>query len=1774
MSTVVDDVVADEPVSTVQPMHNDLNTLEVSSKSATDEEVVDGVANGVKEVAVGAGNVPGAGHNDDDSSVTASSDDTLAAEASVEVLNVSKLVNDEEPEAPVPHTGDLDNDNTIIIEDSEPPASGEIKSPYAEAFEQPTTPRMTTGEISVALAEPTQEDASEVVDIAISEITKDVKPATDDSEAQTPPIDADTTIVDAPEASVEDGEPPISSSMGPDSAISDAIKPSINGVGSTTDAELSLSQETPTRDPSIEINKSAEVLEEVIATAVETQEIPPITVDPAVVEDTSGPSEEETSQLELEVSPAEERPVVPELVASVAPAADTASEDIPIPVEAKPALAEAELAGTEATSSLGEPETAATVLVDVDSTAHEAVMEDTSVITEPEPEPTLQLTKEAAEFEPSEETATLEPSIAATELDPAEETAPVAEAALSTAELANTSGADTDELAAEFIASVAEEEKAEEEPKGAVEAEDQPAAATESGEDTFTPEVVSAPAEAMAEAVVAPTQPEEVIITADTEPQVPAETFVAAEIEPVAANNAVTVEPAQLAVAVADPEPVPTTETDPIAVAEPAATVAPELPAAVEAETENTVVETVPIDVEPPSSNVSFVEDPEVDFGLVDEEPQTPLTEKTVTLVLDELSLESADEESKPQEAVSFEELAVEETAQVEVVVSVDPAALSREPASIEEAALAEESPLEETVQVEEVALVSTEELAPPVDAAPVEDVAPVVAVEEVAPVEETTATSIEPAAPIESTSAVEEAVVEESESIVEDPTARADELEAPVVDEILTSVEAAGGEEPLHIVDVALSTEQPAASTEESTVIPEAVVPVTEEILTAEEKPPPTVEIVAALVEEDAPVVEEPSAPAPFEDIPVVEGATAPALVGEDISVVEEPYAPASVEEGVPVVEEPSAPAPVEEDFSVVEEPSASTPVEEDIPVVEEPSPPVLVEEVVSIVEEPAVPVLVEEDVLIEEPSASTQVEEDIPVVEEPSPPLLVEEDVLVVEEPSTPVPVEEDIPVVEEPSPSVPVEQDIPVVEESLAPAGADEPEPVSLEDVLALVEEREPVAIEETPVPEEQPVAVEETPATAEKYHVADEMDEIPVAETPLDTEQPALEAPPATEESPIPDEEPASTLHEPSATEVLPTPVDPAVPEETASTAEETTLVFEAAPVIPADLMLEAVSSVEQTAIVAEVEYDAPVAEPSMVVEESAPAESEVPVIEKATEDLHAVVDPTALAETPSEIEETGAVKQPVGEVAEQQELATITALDIAADIERPKSPWTPSYSVTTQGSNIPVEDEPGSTYEGEDDIDPSHAQTPEIIIDEVAAIVPEIAANVEVARQSQDDADVAVQSAVEAALGEVEEAHLKSPWTPSYSVTVQGHVAQSDEGLEDLEQLPPSAVHSVEADEVGEQPVSSAEEALVAGEVSTSTEVIADAHAVFSQTVNDTMEYVIPDPATEVAALQHIPSEQVATTVEAEPSIVISPEAAIAEEELEEEIEQGSFIVEDESVQLSTPESAEEGSRSPWTPSYSVTGLEPTPALDNQVVANEGEFVEHGSFIPETQSADVTEDAPEAKLELLTPVDDPVGERPKSPWTPSYSVTKQGPAEEMEELDKLEQLPDLLASTPALAADEMPTHPILITETRASVDDHVVTEEAAAAQEAPQAFPILEVSQKISQKPSLSAVDELNAASTTDVSEFTTLRIDIPATNEDSRKRLESTTSSRFFPGGWFSSSPKVPEEGRASLDVAAGEFVNQSSVENTPTTALPSAVEEDREKKSRWCTIM
>ncbi|KZP31680.1 hypothetical protein FIBSPDRAFT_883013 [Athelia psychrophila] len=74
-----------------------------------------------------------------------------------------------------------------------------------------------------------------------------------------------------------------------------------------------------------------------------------------------------------------------------------------------------------------------------------------------------------------------------------------------------------------------------------------------------------------------------------------------------------------------------------------------------------------------------------------------------------------------------------------------------------------------------------------------------------------------------------------------------------------------------------------------------------------------------------------------------------------------------------------------------------------------------------------------------------------------------------------------------------------------------------------------------------------------------------------------------------------------------------------------------------------------------------------------------------------------------------------------------------------------------------------------------------------------------------------------------------------------------------------------------------------------------------------------------------------------------------------------------------------------------------------------------------------------------------------------------------------------------------------------------------------------------------------------------------------------RKRTESAIS-RFFPGGWFTSSPTIPDviKTRTSTDVATGEFIrsaSQDSAQSEPAVT-PVVSPGDEETKSRWCTIM
>lgn len=107
------------------------------------------------------------------------------------------------------------------------------------------------------------------------------------------------------------------------------------------------------------------------------------------------------------------------------------------------------------------------------------------------------------------------------------------------------------------------------------------------------------------------------------------------------------------------------------------------------------------------------------------------------------------------------------------------------------------------------------------------------------------------------------------------------------------------------------------------------------------------------------------------------------------------------------------------------------------------------------------------------------------------------------------------------------------------------------------------------------------------------------------------------------------------------------------------------------------------------------------------------------------------------------------------------------------------------------------------------------------------------------------------------------------------------------------------------------------------------------------------------------------------------------------------------------------------------------------------------------------------------------------------------------------------------------------------------------------------------------------------AKTTANGSSTSLDTISPATD---RSRLESTSSSRFFPGGWFSPS-KTVDESRPFFEVVQGEFTAQKvaaardpSIDEGPSVAeqyTPTEGEANKgpqptskEQKSRWCVIM
>ncbi|CCM04302.1 uncharacterized protein FIBRA_06473 [Fibroporia radiculosa] len=976
-----------------------------------------------------------------------------------------------------------------------------------------------------------------------------------------------------------------------------------------------------------------------------------------------------------------------------------------------------------------------------------------------------------------------------------------------------------------------------------------------------------------------------------------------------------------------------------------------------------------------------------------------------------------------------------------------------------------------------------------------------------------------------------------------------------------------------------------------------------------------------------------------------------------------------------------------------------------------------------------------------------------------------------------------------------------------------------------VVDTVEVSEPAESEQIPVPAEEIAIVaaeaseDEEDTTAELHEVVDESMNTTAA---AEAEEAAVEETPAEvlihEEQHVEDAVTADHVVEPeviSAENIV---------EEIAIAEEETDLAAEEPAVI------EEVVAVQSESSPAE-EVEAPVPADTETIEHEVPALSEasVTLISEDVEEVSAplvvaepsttdevsvdldaeVVKPIQVAgETPVIVVEASQSEDDAVELSEEVNVSENVLPAGETEVERPKSPWTPSYSVTRQGPGVNAEAEDNEIADLEQLPEPSvHASTfvadspsAAIVTEEEIAdgttveedieetIVPAEEAASSVVQETVDVVDVEsiveptvadVASEVPAAIaetieeespasldeqeepitvddvqaadvsietpvivvdvdesetgieessaeldisevsspsGEAEIERPKSPWTPSYSVTVQGPgtdevTAEDQDEIAELDQLPPpaeaisaeSAIEVIEApveepieipiisteivDAPEEEPMAASDAAPPQATESDSTQIAVDSidaskpqswvrsYSVSSQgasplpspktiAVNDAQLDVVepigaPEASSEtinvtdetVAEIQEpeLEVDAIASTTETVAIIVIEDQDALPQAEEGE-------------VHAPTTESdTADSSKSSWIPSYSVNsqgasplqGPHPTEDADIEELkdvslagASVAEPIDSIVEAPVSASTDidsnvkvdneVAEETAQPEIVLTSEAEEIVAEDtqssldasapevPERPWTPSYSVTNQGKSPfsgpvvlEDEEVNQLDTLPapvEVTEQPPPVDVIEEIAPEAVPEEEIAQTDNMTVTEECherpwtpsysvtvqgpGTSTEAangdsseptgvsngngqPQAFPTIEnndvSSQKVVTKPSLLRLAPLDENAPVDISGDSETQTGTTSPT-NGRARLESTTSSRFFPGGWFSSTHKLPE-GRTSHEYASGEFSKSpTSATESPALEVPTNTPIDgvidEKKRSKWCIIM
>ncbi|KAF8639408.1 hypothetical protein AX17_001499 [Amanita inopinata Kibby_2008] len=525
------------------------------------------------------------------------------------------------------------------------------------------------------------------------------------------------------------------------------------------------------------------------------------------------------------------------------------------------------------------------------------------------------------------------------------------------------------------------------------------------------------------------------------------------------------------------------------------------------------------------------------------------------------------------------------------------------------------------------------------------------------------------------------------------------------------------------------------------------------------------------------------------------------------------------------------------------------------------------------------------------------------------------------------------------------------------------------------------------------------------------------------------------------------------------------------------------------------------------------------------------------------------------------------------VEEQLESSLFIAL------EPPSRPWTPLYSVHSQGSPMLA------AKELEDDVP---------AIDDLVSDIAVV------------EGAVSVESVIEIGQQEIE-----------VEVPADGEIAM-DTQSQDVEQVPVAAYEDQEPAVAPEEPVPTEEESVEELAEVTKAAAIAPAIAIATAGVaheglasasNDKVElnleaalepparpwtpsYSVHLQGSPMHVAEALPAEDVPVEVDQAPSEsttdkeVVTAEGASTQAADVMRLQAESNVVENDhpNDQATTDREVSEHPKialevdgqsnelqATWVPSYSVNvqgspmvekteeeAWDATKQLDTEDVATSDPTMNSENGVETT----ITETAPgvdKTTLPVLSiSTDDTapsqeattnVTDLPEHPWTPSYSVTRQGPgvSGDEEELDRLEPLPQSLAKSYAPVDSE-----------QTEADEDAVATSSSAVQ-LRQAYPVSEGLTKSDQFMLLGlraivaylwALPRLLMSSRLEP-------VDSDGST-GSRTRPESTSSSRLFPGGWF--TPK-PNEGRTSLDVAQGEFSsNKGSVSDVFETINPEAL--------------